>query len=236
MPSKFSASNAERLMSCHASANLPAAIPNWVDPEPVIGGMADQGTSMHMIFEAMWALPPSERTMALTIMHYVDDLMRTRRFKKLIEHTFNATWLTGAPETTPDLVLYTNDEIHVIDTKWGKIRVEVVDNKQLLYYDVCVLGLAPKAKVVTNHILQPRADNMSSAVVTKQEVLDFRQSTIVHDRAIQAGDLTFGPSDHGCMFCPANPHGRGGKGRPLCPVMLDMLYPNRIDEDAILNL
>lgn len=35
---------------------------------------------------------------------------------------------------------------------------------------------------------------------------------------------TFSPGDH-CKFCPANPHGRGAKGKPYCPAMMGLLYP-----------
>lgn len=227
-------------MACHASANLPAAIPNWVEPERVVGGMAEAGTNVHVIFEEIWKMTPSERGFVLEIIEYVDALMRTRRFKKLIEHSMTATWLsvdpvTGEhPQTTADLVLYTADEMHVIDTKWGRIPVEVSGNKQLLYYDVTYGALAPKATGVTNHILQPRAKNMSSEFVSATEIKAFMDEAIIADQAIHAGDLTFGPTDHGCMFCPANPHGRGAKGKPFCPAMLQMLYPTIVDEDELL--
>ena len=50
-----------------------------------------------------------------------------------------------------------------------------------------------------------------------------------------AGDTTLVPNDH-CTFCPANPHSRGDKGSPLCPPMMQKLYPFDVDEDAILAL
>jgi hypothetical protein len=37
------------------------------------------------------------------------------------------------------------------------------------------------------------------------------------------------------MFCPAYPHSRSEKGKPLCPATMALLYPPIIDEDEILN-
>ena len=57
---------------------------------------------------------------------------------------------------------------------------------------------------------------------------------IEHDVLITDGDTTFQPGDH-CMFCSANPHSRAAKGKPLCPAMMQMLYPKEpLDLAAIL--
>ena len=55
------------------------------------------------------------------------------------------------------------------------------------------------------------------------------------EQKIIAGDPTRTPSDN-CTFCPANPHSRSDKGRPLCPEMMQLLYPMGYDEAAILDL
>ena len=163
-------------------------------------------------------LSPSDMQHMADYIQYVADLRKTRRFKVLIEEKVTATWLVSQPPTTADLVLYTQDEIHVAGPEdAGKIPVDVVDNEQLLYYAACFAPLAPKAKGVTVHILQPYAGNYESWFV------DTHTARPVHGRGdrtprhgILAGDTTFGPSDH-CKFCPANPHGRGAKGSAVLP-------------------
>ena len=235
MIERFSASVAARHMACHGSAELETAIPNWVPPEVEETRAAAEGTSVHSIFEKVWELSARDLRHFAAIVDYVAQLRSTRRFSVLIEQPVVAEWLTTKPTTTADLVLYTQDEIHVIDTKWGKIPVEVVGNEQLLYYDVCYAPLAPRAKGVTNHILQPRADNMNSWFASTTVISRFMEDAMKAEAAIQAGDRTLGPSDH-CKFCPANPHSRANKGRPLCPAMMQMLYPNKIDEDEMLSL
>lgn len=167
---------------------------------------------------------------------YVAKLKRLRRFTHvMVEETIEVHWLTGKPKTTADLVLATADELHIVDGKWGKIPVSPVRNAQLMYYAVTWAHLAPKAKGATLHILQPPADNFESWFVDTNELAKFKDDAVAAEAAIAAGDLTFGPGDH-CTFCAANPHGRGLKGRPFCPVLMQMHYPAIVNEDEILAL
>ena len=234
MPDRFSASVAGKHMSCHASANLPLAIPNWVEPDDETAA-ATAGTNMHEILAKLSELSPKDMLAAARALEYVAQLRQTRRFKSLIEVKMQATWLDSAPYTTVDLALHTQDELHVIDWKWGVIPVEVVGNEQLLYYAACLAPLAPKAKEITVHIVQPRCDNIVSWTFDTKVLAQFILDARAAEKAIAAGSTKFGPSDH-CKFCPANPHTRGAKGRPLCPAMMQLLYPQPFDEDELLNL
>lgn len=234
---RFSASNAARFIACPAAANLDLAIPGWIPPveNKAIDNAANRGTAMHEIFAQVSALPASEMAAAAAAIAYVAEVRSRRRFKVLIEQSIKATWLQSEPDTVVDLVLYTQDEIHIIDWKWGRVRVDVVGNAQLLYYALCFAPLAPKAKGVTVHIVQPNADNMNSWFADTATLATFMDEASAAEQKLIAGDTTFGPSDS-CFFCPANPHSRGLKGSPLCPTMLGMLYPPKLDEDAVLNL
>jgi hypothetical protein len=139
-----------------------------------------------------------------------------------------------AAQAEADLVLYTQDEMHIIDTKWGKIPVSVFGNAQLKYYAATYGILAPKAKGITVHILQPNVDNMEWVWLSADDIKAFMDDAIATQNAIEQGDVTFGPGDH-CTFCPANPHSRGVKGKPLCPAMMGLLYPGKMDEAAMLD-
>jgi hypothetical protein len=237
MAERFSASVAGRHIACHASANLELAITGYTKPveDRTASNAANQGTDVHEIFEKVWELSASDMRHFIKAVDYVQQLASRRRFKRYIEKTVKATWLVQEPETKADLVLATLDEIHVVDTKWGKIFVDVVDNEQLLFYAACYAKLAPKAKGVTLHVVQPRIDNIEAVFVSADEIKKFMDEAIAAEAAIMAGDLTFGPSDH-CTFCPANPHGRGRKAEVFCPPMLNLLYPKTVNEDEILSL
>lgn len=233
---RFSASNAAKHMSCPASANLDVAIPGW--EEPVIdhtAGAKGKGTNIHKILEDVVNLSVNDMEKISESISYVAALRRTRRFKVLTEVKAEATWLTSKPHTIVDLVLHLQDELHIIDWKTGSIFVDVNNNDQLKYYAACFMHLSPKAEGVWLHIVQPWADNMEKVWLSATELQVFITQAQEAEKKILAKDTTFGPSDH-CKFCPANPHSRGDKGRPLCPAMMNLLYPSVTDEQAILAL
>jgi hypothetical protein len=236
MPQRFSASSAGRHMACHASANLDLAIPNWVDPvRDEMAGAKGVGTNYHTFFANIAELSAKDIAHFASALQYLADLRSTRRFKVLVEQKVTAEWLATKPTTTADLVLYTQDELHVLDLKTGKIPVDPYENEQLLFGAVTYAPLAPKAKGATLHILQPWADGNQSWYASANRLAQFMDDALAAEAAIQQGSVTFGPSDH-CKFCPANPHSRGDKGKPLCPAMMQMLYPPILDEDSILAL
>lgn len=236
MTERFSASVAARHMACPASANLDLAIPGWIQPARVIGGAADAGTAKHEMLEPIVALSTKDIDGFAKILRYIADLRATRRFKMMVEEMVEVGWLVTKPKTTVDYVLYTQDELHIIDYKWGKIPVEVIENVQLMYYARTFAALAPKARGVTVHILQPHADNYDSWYIDSNRLAQFEADALAAEQKILAKDTTFGPTDDGCKFCPASPHSRGAKGKPFCPAMMQIHYPKVVDEDAILGL
>ena len=76
---------------------------------------------------------------------------------------------------------------------------------------------------------------MERWAISRDDLMAWADEAIDTQQKILAGDVTFGPSDH-CMFCPAYPHSRSPKGRPLCPATMQILYPTiGIDEDEMLG-
>lgn len=236
MSDSFSASSASKFIACPASANLPLAIPTWTPPDSDDMPSSVKGTDIHELLEKVAAYTAKEMLGIAKAIEYVAELRAQRRFKVERELEGIGWWLQQKPKTTADLVLYVTDEIHVIDYKFGKIEVEAFDNPQGKYYCSAFLPLAPRAKGVTFHIVQPFINNFDSVFFTRRELSDFQFECLQAEKKILDGDITFGPGDH-CTFCPANPHSRAPKGKPSCPAMLDLLYPPApLDEDAILDL
>lgn len=234
---RFSASNAAQLMSCVGSADLSNSIPGWVDPVvDEMAGAKGVGKILHEYLAETSKLSPSELRKLVEALTYMAELRSTRRFKVLAEHEFTAEWLDTKPTTTVDVVLYVNDELHVIDYKTGKIPVRPENNTQLMYYALCAMHLAPKATGAHLHIVQPWADTgCVSWFASATDLAQFMHKAKQAEQKIIAGDPTRTPSDN-CTFCPANPHSRSDKGRPLCPEMMQLLYPMGYDEAAILDL
>ena len=236
MASTFSASQASKFMQCHASANLELAIPHWTPPEvdPTANNAANRGTHMHELFAATMQLPAKDARRMAEAIAYVAEVRARRRFRTMIEQVVVAEWLDTKPGTCADLVLYVADEIHVFDLKTGKIPVSAFENSQLMYYAVTYGPLAPKAAGVHLHIVQPWADNIETWFADAATLKQFMMDAMVTEKKIQAGSTQFNPGDH-CQFCPANPRGRGAKGRPYCPTLMELYYPSTpVDVEAIL--
>lgn len=226
---RFSASRAERLMTCTASSNLEVTIPGFVPPpKDAATAAAERGTELHKVLEKLGTLAPRELKGMTQALQYMSELRSQRRFKVLVEHSVIAKWLPSKPRTTVDWVLYLQDELHIVDYKMGEISVEPFMNKQLMFYAASVLELAPKAKGVTLHIIQPFAKPdpiLREWFCSAEDLGEFMDEAIKADQIITSQQgLTFVPSD-ACTFCPANPHGRGSRGTPSCPAQLSVLYP-----------
>ena len=117
--------------------------------------------------------------------------------------------------------------------------MEASENVQMMFYARTVCHLAPKAKGVWLHIVQPwAASGVSSWFCDTNRLAQFTADAIATDQKITAHDLMLVPSV-ACTFCPANPHSRGDKGSKMCPKMMQLLYPLdplATDEDEILSL
>lgn len=233
---RFSASSAAQLMTCVGSADLANSIPGWVDPVVDEGaGAKGKGHELHKIFAQISEYSAADMRNIAEAVEYASEIRALRRFNALIEMTLEAHWLQSKPQTTVDLCLYVADEIHILDWKTGKIPVDPVHNHQLLFYAATFLPFAPKAPGVYLHVVQPWADGSTSWFASRKDISQFMLEALAAEQKILAGAPTRTPSDH-CKFCPANPHSRGDKGSPLCPEMIQLLYPPFHDEAAILAL
>ena len=154
------------------------------------------------------------------------------------EMTVESRFLVKPRTTTPDvIILLPLGRLVVIDFKTGAIPVEAEDNDQLLYYLASVLSEQNRFALAmaditsfTAVILQPGGN--STASVTREELAEWTAKALETEAKIARKDLTLTPSAN-CTFCPANPQSRGEKGTPLCPAMLERLYPTFIDPEDI---
>ena len=146
------------------------------------------------------------------------------------ERSVTAHWLPSTPPTTPDVAIIGPKTLEIVDYKTGAIKVDPVDNDQLMFYAACWLGVAHEATEFTVHVVQP--DNIDRWTAKVSYLRAWMEKAIAADKRIQAKDLTLNPSDH-CTFCPANPWGRGDKSEAKCPAQHKLLYPPVYDEDEL---
>ena len=224
-------------MQCPGSANLDLSIPGWIPP--VVdhdAGAKGKGKKLHEYLEQTSELSAKDLRALAEALSYMANLRSQRRFHLLAEDTRECFWLKTKPKTTVDVVLWTQDQLEIVDYKTGVIEVDAYENPQGMFYALNYLALAPKAKEVTIHIVQPWAKGGNSKwTVTRDRLMLFMKEAQRAEQEILNKSTRLNPGD-ACKFCPAFPHSRSEKGKPLCPVTLKMLYPDKTDEDEILSM
>lgn len=118
---------------------------------------------------------------------------------------------TGVPGCwgTADVVIISHrfGWIRVIDIKYGAgIRVDAVENSQLMLYGVGALGLVEdplEIHDVTVTVWQPRMSNFSDYTISRRDLVKWRNSIIPIAKLALGEDAPFGPSESACRFCSA---------------------------------
>lgn len=210
-------------MTCHAATDLEKALPGFIPPVDTGTVASRKGDDMHKVLaEALSIGSNRDLKDIISMLNYVSFIRSTRKFSMLIEHMMWTCWMQKPVVTTADVILYTQDELHIIDHKTGAGRVEPLC-RQMLTYAAAALheGLAPKATEVVLHVNQPKANNQVWHTVTREDVTAFVELQRLHEEQLLAGDLSFKPLHAACLFCPANPNGRGAKGSgTMCSVAI----------------
>lgn len=104
---------------------------------------------------------------------------------------------------TADVVIVTEDAIHVIDLKFGVgVPVCAHENPQLRLYGLGVLNMFPNSRNVKMTIHQPRLYSKDTEELTKKELLKWAFE-FVQPRADEAikGEGILQASDDACKFC-----------------------------------
>jgi hypothetical protein len=115
---------------------------------------------------------------------------------------------TGVPESwgTGDAIIIAPGLIHVVDVKYGTgIRVEVVDNPQLMLYGVAALDtfeIIGEVDEVCVEIYQPRLQHDVVYCLKATDLRAWRDSIIPVAEAALQGGAEFGPSEEACRWCP----------------------------------
>lgn len=110
---------------------------------------------------------------------------------------------------TGDCIIIHEDELHVVDFKYGKgVPVAAQDNPQLRLYGIGAVreyALLFNIRKVVMHIVQPRIDNFDSEALTIEELTAWGESIKPLAAQAYAGEGEFHPGEH-CRFCRAKAH------------------------------
>jgi len=218
---KLSPSSASRWMTCPGSIALSEGI------EDKSSTFADEGTDAHEL--AALCLTTSTlasehigKTMTkgnvVTIemigavqsyLDYVRDLVFSTGGQLLVEQRLPISHLTGEADAhgTSDIVILADDELIVVDLKYGRgVVVDAEENPQLQIYALAALrefGAMGDFKTVRMVIHQPRLNAVSEWVQSVDDLLGFGISVSVAAEAIRVGTTTLVAGDKQCKFCRA---------------------------------
>ncbi len=222
---KLSASGAHRWMLCPGSVKAEEDIPEQSNP------YSEEGTKAHGI--AANKLNSIYHGQATDDTYYGDELEKhtdgyveyienlklniTNKHNKysdtyvLIEKKVNFSNLVPDGFGTADCVIYSCDELHIIDFKYGLTPVYAYDNMQLLLYAIGALNLycserniyTANIEKVTMHIVQPRINNYSTWELSIYELYAYYK--YINHKALEAlkDDAPRIPSEEACRWCKA---------------------------------
>jgi hypothetical protein len=151
---------------------------------------------------------------------YVDFVLSYAEGKKLlIEQTLSLTAITGEPEAegTSDAVIIADDEIIIIDLKYGYEEVSAEENKQLMIYAMSAVeeySYISDFKRVRLVIFQPRTGNVSEWDLSLEDLMKYQRTvTILAGKAMELYttldkesaelDDNLYATEKGCRWCKA---------------------------------
>ena len=222
----LSASTAHRWLTCTPSARL-----ELEEGQEECSVYAEEGTAAHALAEIMLSyqfdkINATEYEKALTDWHntevyekyynaefqeyvnshvvfVVEQTKGLNNFHIYFELRVNFSNIVPQGFGTSDVVIVTEDMIHVIDLKFGAgVPVSALENPQLRLYGMGALNLFPRTRFIQMTINQPRLDSHDTEILTKKELLDWAFN-FVKPRAEEAikGEGILTPEEDACRFC-----------------------------------
>jgi hypothetical protein len=232
----YSPSQLERILACPGSVSLTKDM-----LEPKESEYAAEGTFLHSIMEQCLTdktynpeldgrLTPEQKQAITDNLNYLSEL--NLQGKQHVEKYLN---MPGIPDCggTADLIIITENEIHVIDWKFGSgILVNTKDNPQLTAYAIMATHWYEnqpkpcprrkecgkfKDKICDNvcntsykneyrtfiHVCQPYINNFQSMEITKDDMAAFYNELLTSIRNAESDHPTFNPGEAQCRWCLA---------------------------------
>lgn len=255
MPAKhsdLSASGSNRWLHCPPSAKECAKLPD------VSSEYARQGTDAHTLceYKVKKALgrkmkdPTEDLTfyneeMEECASEYAQFIMESLSAAKehckdplvLVEQRLDfSRWVPGG-FGTGDCVIVADDTLMVIDFKYGLgVLVDAEKNSQMMCYALGALSLFDgiyDIKEVNMTIFQPRRENVSTASMTKEELLHWAETVLKPTAELAAqGKGEYKAGDH-CRFCKLKANCRKRAEYNLELAKYDFAVPSTLEDEEI---
>lgn len=166
--------------------------------------------------------PQVTEEMANYVQRYVDTIWALAEGNHLlVEQRIDFSDVVGVPEQfgTADAIIITSTELQIHDLKYGYLKVDAVNNKQLQLYALGALeqfGILQDFETVRMFIHQPRIGNESEWAVSVEDLHAFGElaretaaAAIVTANIAECDGIdtlppdTFNPGEKQCRFCKA---------------------------------
>jgi hypothetical protein len=203
---RLSASGSHRWLMCPPSLLLEEQFPESTSK------YAEEGRMAHAAAErALRGQEPEPGDEEFEIADYVTYVLSRKQETLGLLHVEQKLDLSAyVPDGfgTGDAVLFYDDEVEIIDLKYGKgVVVDVTLNPQFMLYGLGAYWTfepVHDVKRVRTTCVQPRNGGVSTAVYTVDALLSWAAETVA-PAAIKAvqGEGEFHPSDETCRFCKA---------------------------------
>lgn len=248
----LSASASHRWLNCPPSALACAEIEERASP------YAQQGTDAHSLceYKVLTALGNTLADPTDSLENYDAEMEYcTEEYRNyVLEQVEQAKQLCTDPKVlieerldfsrwvpdgfgTGDCVIVADKELHIIDFKYGLgVLVEAEDNPQMMCYALGALDTYDgiyDIETVKMTIFQPRRDNVSTAVMDKQTLLEWAENTLAPTAKLAyAGEGEFKAGDH-CQFCRIKATCRKRAEYNLELAKYDFEMPNKLESHEI---
>lgn len=141
---------------------------------------------------------------------------------------------------TGDVLIISDQAIEVIDLKGGKgIKVDSEDNSQMRLYALGALngfGFLYEAQTVLMTIIQPRLDHISTAEISKEDLLKWGEEEVKPKAALAfAGEGDFAAGEH-CRFCKVKASCRARAKENMALTRLDFKAGPLLTDDEIVEV
>lgn len=223
----LSASGAHKWLKCTPSARLEEQFPNQTSE------YMKEGTLAHAIAEykvKSYFLEPISKTaytkrinkfkkeedFSEEMLHHTDTYLEFIKGETMqtserpfiaVEQKIDFSKYVPDGFGTADCILISNNVLQIIDFKYGKgVLVEAEENPQMKLYALGALeqfGLFYDIRKIKMTIVQPRLDSISTAEITREELVKWGNETVVPQAQkafMGIGDFVQG--EH-CRFCKA---------------------------------
>lgn len=255
MPAKhsdLSASGSNRWLHCPPSAKECAKLPD------VSSEYARQGTDAHTLceYKVKKALGRKMKDLTEDLNFYNEEMEEcASEYAQFIMESLSAAkehckdplvlveqrldfsrWVPGG-FGTGDCVIVADDTLMVIDFKYGLgVLVDAEKNSQMMCYALGALSLFDgiyDIKEVNMTIFQPRRENVSTASMTKEELLHWAETVLKPTAELAAqGKGEYKAGDH-CRFCKLKATCRKRAEYNLELAKYDFAVPSTLEDEEI---